>query len=127
MWLSTPLVVSRLLHDSGYAYVPYTTVLENEAGFVVSFQEGPWHSMMYVRASHVRLWSRTKDQVEMLAAESVAPFLVQDFSFGSIDLYHGRVLKRVLAEFASRRDAARLFGMSLHIEALDGSIFPDPT
>jgi hypothetical protein len=63
----------------------------------------------------------------MLTAESVAPVLVQDFSFGSIDLYHGRVVKRVLAEFASRRDAARVFGMSLHIEALDGSMFPDPT
>jgi len=102
-------------------------VLENEAGFVVSFGEGPWHSLAYVRASHARVWPRTDDHIVTMSMEEIAPKIAQDFAWGTIDMYHGLVVKRVLEDIANRRDAARSFGMNLHIEAIDGSMFPDPT
>lgn len=102
-------------------------VVENEAGFVVSFSEGPWHSLAYVRASHVRIWPRTDDHIIMIPMEDFVPRLAHDFSYGTIDMYHGLVVKRVLESIANRRDVVRSFGMYLHIEAIKESMFPDPT
>lgn len=114
------------MDQHGYPYVPYTLVIENVVGFIVSFNDGPWHTLVYVRASHVRIWPRTQMESIVLRSETLACLVPSEFSLGSIDWHHGHLVRHVLETFARRKDAERVFGLHLHIEPIDDSAFPSP-